>query len=278
MPSTNSQYKLYISPCPNDTFIFEALIKGQIPDFPTGSLRTEFADIERLNQLALQAQADIIKVSFGIMHKLKTNYNLLKTGAALGFGVGPLLISNSPQTPLNEVLKIAIPGENTTANLLFDLYYTHEKTRLAQIWPQGIEKYFIPFAEIATKVAQKQYHAGVLIHEERFTYQQYQLECLADLGDFWEQQFGLPIPLGGIIVRKNLPKQEQIRIEKAIAQSLRIAQKNYPQISDFVRQHAQTMHAEVMRKHINLYVNKYSLELDAQAMQAINLILNLHRG
>lgn len=266
------KYQLYISPCPNDTFIFEALILGQIPSFPTGSFKVEFADIETLNQIALNAQADIIKVSFGVLNKLLHNYQLLQTGAAMGFGVGPLIIGKQEHFPIKSPVKIAIPGENTSANLLFDLYYKEQSTKL----PNHIEKHFIPFSEIAPAVQNGKYDLGILIHEERFTYKQYDLVSLVDLGEFWENKFQLPIPLGAIMIKKTIAKTEKKRIEDGIATSLKLAQAKYPHISEFVKKHAQTMHPNVIRQHINLYVNEYSLKLDKKAQEAIDLITKIH--
>lgn len=272
MNNSQLKYKLYISPCPNDTFIFEALILGKIKGFPVGSLNTQFADIETLNQLALRSEADIIKVSFGIIPQLLNNYNLLQTGSAMGFGVGPLIVSKSTNLPNKSLIKIVLPGKNTTANLLFDLYYREQ----LNAWHGKIEKHFSTFSEIAPAVQKGTYDAGILIHEERFTYQKLGLVVLADLGSFWENKFKLPVPLGAIMAKKSIPETEKLRIEQAIAESLKLAKNQYPYISEFVRKHAQSMHPTVMRQHIDLYVNEYSIKLDEKALKAIELITRIN--
>jgi len=261
---------LGFSPCPNDTFIFDALVNGKID---TGGLEFEviLEDVQTLNDWAKQGRLDISKVSYGVLPHILKDYRVLKTGGALGKGVGPLLIGTSPPSPLQgergahnvsidsliEQHAIAIPGENTTAHFLF-----------SQAFPNAKNKVFLRFDEIEDWVLSGK-GPGVIIHENRFTYQQKGLHKWADLGQIWEQNTGLPIPLGGIVVRKGFPPDKMKALTLGIQQSLAYAQKQYPELSDYIRCHAQEMDMQVMRQHIDLYVNDFSHDMQENGKKAI---------
>ncbi len=251
------------SPCPNDTFIFDALINKKID---TGELEFEAAleDVQTLNQWAKEGKLAITKLSFGVLPLVLNEYSLLNSGSALGIGVGPLLIAN-PASEHEDVVKqaIAIPGENTTANLLFSLKY-----------PEAKNKIFVRYDEVEDFVLSGN-GLGVIIHENRFTYEARGLKKIADLGDYWEAQTGVPIPLGGIVMKKNLPAVMQQTVSDLIRKSIEFSYGNYPTISDYVKVHAQEMDEAVMRKHIDLYVNEYSLDLGEQGHKAVSKLLEV---
>lgn len=273
---------LGFSPCPNDTFIFDALVNGKID---TGGLEFEVVleDVQTLNDWAKQGRLDVSKVSYGVLPLILDKYRVLKAGGALGKGVGPLLVGSTAHTPsplpqqqaspsplrgergahnlsIKDIIqdsKVAIPGENTTAHFLF-----------SQAFPQARNKVFLRFDEIEDWVLSGK-GPGVIIHENRFTYQQKGLYKWADLGHIWEQNTGLPIPLGGIVVRKGFPPDKTEALTLAIQQSLAYAQKQYPELSDYIRCHAQEMDMQVMRQHIDLYVNDFSHDMQENGRKAI---------
>lgn len=250
---------LGFSPCPNDTFIFDALVNNKID---TGGLQFEviLEDVETLNQLALKNTLDVSKISYGVLPLLLNNYLLLNSGSALGSGVGPLLVANN-EINKNEINKytVAIPGEHTTANMLFSLAF-----------PEAINKIFLRYNEIEDFVlSSKDNVAGVIIHENRFTYQQKGLTKIMDLGEYWEQKMNSAIPLGGIVAKRTIDRKILIQADSLIKQSIEFSFTNYPLITDYVRTHSQEMHEEVMRKHIDLYVNDYSLDLGEKGKTAV---------
>lgn len=249
---------LGFSPCPNDTFIFDALVNGAID---TGGLRfdTRLEDVETLNQWAIQGKLHITKLSFAAGLKVAGKYELLNSGSALGRGCGPLLISKNA-VPLDEVknMKIAIPGAFTTANLLFSIAF-----------PEALNKEEMLFSDIEQAVLTGRADAGVIIHENRFTYQQKGLVKLIDLGEFWENKTGQPIPLGGIFIRKDVAADVRAKVDRLIHESLQHAYKQYPVLSPYVKAHAQEMDENVMRQHIDLYVNEYSLDLGEKGKEAV---------
>ena len=252
------------SPCPNDTFIFDALINHKID---TGGLEFEavLEDVQTLNNWAMESRLNITKLSYGVLPLVLDSYTLLDSGGALGKGVGPLLISSKdPQEVKVEEELIAIPGQNTTAHLLFSLKY-----------PRATNKIFVRYDEVENFVARGN-GLGVIIHENRFTYQDKGLQKIADLGDFWEQQNQVPIPLGGIVVKRNIPEAIQKKIERLIKKSIEYAYQNYPELTDYIRSHSQEMSEDVMRKHIDLYVNNYSLSLGSDGRKAVNTLLQVY--
>ncbi len=250
------------SPCPNDTYIFHALVHGLIPcDGLTFTERLE--DVETLNQLALQGALDLTKISFHAFGHLRDRYVLLRSGAALGRGCGPLIVTDGA-TSLEQLRDktIAIPGELTTANLLLQLY------------SGGTDKLLIlPFDQIIDAVRQGRAAAGVIIHESRFTYQQYGLQQLLDLGQWWEEETGYPIPLGGILAKRSLGKERIRQVDQALRRSIEYA-RNYPQeASSYIRQHAQELDETVIRRHIDLYVNDYSINLGKDGLAAVSCLI-----
>lgn len=254
---------LGFSPCPNDTFIFDALVHQKID---TGGLSFDVVleDVETLNQWALEGKLDITKLSFPALFSSLDNYSLLNTGSALGKGVGPLLVKKKDTAISDKEVKdqlIAIPGINTTANLLLSFAY-----------PEATRKEPMLFSEIEDFVARGNAGLGVIIHENRFTYQQKGLDKLADLGEIWEQRMNTPIPLGGIAVNQSVKRSVALKVQELIRQSLTYAFARYPEVSDFVKQHSQTMSEEVMRQHIQLYVNNFSLDLGAEGKKAIEVL------
>jgi len=271
---------LGLSPCPNDTFIFDALVNHKINteglDF---NVRLE--DVETLNQWALQGLLDVSKISYGVLPLVMDRYQLLDAGGALGKGVGPLLISKKPLS-LTEIdtAKIAVPGERTTAHLLFSLAF-----------PSARNKRFMIFSGIEDAVLSGQADCGVIIHENRFTYQRKGLTKLVDLGEFWEKETGAPIPLGGIIFRRDQPaladgtsapgastspEKLAAKVNRLIRKSLEYAFSHYPSLPDYVTTHAQEMDETVMRQHIDLYVNNYSLTLGPDGEKAIQIFLRTY--
>lgn len=254
------------SPCPNDTFIFDALVNNKI-DTEGLEFDTVLEDVQTLNEWALQGKLDFSKISYGVYPLVLNNYNLLKSGGALGKGVGPLLISKRAFENLEEEIKhltIAVPGKNTTAHFLF-----------SQAFPQAKNKQFMIFHEIEEAVLSGKVDAGVIIHENRFTYQQKGLVKLIDLGEYWEKTTGFPIPLGGIIANKRIDESVQKKVEQLIFKSLQYAFERYPLITDYVKQHSQEMSEDVMRQHIDLYVNNYSLDLGEDGMNAVEQMMKV---
>lgn len=254
---------LGFSPCPNDTFIFDALVNGKIDTEGLG-FDVVLEDVETLNQWALEGRLDITKLSFPAFFQSLDYYQLLNAGSALGKGVGPLLISNKESGIKYEEVRdqlILIPGLNTTANLLLSFAYPDAKNKRPML-----------FSAIEDLVLSGLADLGVIIHESRFTYQQKGLVKVADLGEIWEQRMNLPIPLGGIAIRKRIEKDIAVKADSLIRKSLEYAFANYPQVTDYVKQHAQTMREEVMRQHIELYVNNFSIDLGPEGKKAISVL------
>ena len=250
---------LGFSPCPNDTFIFDALVNKKIDTF---GLDFEYvlADVEELNKKAFQQELDITKLSFHAYLFLTEKYTLLNSGSALGQNCGPLLISKNDHT-LKDVdnLTIAVPGEFTTANFLLKFAF-----------PKISSKKIILFSDIEKAVLDEKVDAGVIIHESRFTYAEKGLKKIADLGEYWERVTKQPIPLGGIVAKKNLPEETIFLFNKLIKQSVEFAFANPESSKDFIKANAQELDDEVIKKHIDLYVNKFSLSLGRKGKIAIN--------
>ncbi|MFN8283940.1 MAG: 1,4-dihydroxy-6-naphthoate synthase [Chitinophagales bacterium] len=255
---------LGFSPCPNDTFIFDAMIHHKI-DTEGLEFDIHFADVEQLNQSAFQQKYDITKLSYHAYAYASNHYILLHSGSALGNNCGPLLISKNeiPENKINTA-KICVPGKYTTANFLFSLKY-----------PNAKNKEFIVFSEIENKVLSEEFDAGVIIHENRFTYEQHGLKKIIDLGEFWEQTYKVPIPLGGIAIKRTIDREIQLAVERIIKRSIEFAFDNPDSSKDFVALHSQEMSAEVCQQHINLYVNKYSLELGFDGEYAVNTLYKI---
>lgn len=256
---------LGFSPCPNDTFIFDALVNKKV-DGGEFEFDIFLEDVQTLNQWALEKKLDITKISYGVFPLITDNYDLLDSGGALGKGVGPLLISKK-QISFSDInnCSVAIPGKNTTAHLLFSLAF-----------PEAIKKEFMIFSSIEDAVLNGDVDCGVIIHENRFTYQQKGLVKIIDLGEYWEKETGYPIPLGGIVMSNNHNPEIQKKINALIKQSVEFAFSNYPVLADFVKQHSQEMDEHVMRQHIDLYVNNYSITLGKDGEQAIKKLMEIY--
>lgn len=261
------KFTLGFSPCPNDTFIFDSLVNGALD---TQGLEFEvfLEDVQTLNEWAKAGKLDISKISYGALPLVAKDYAVLASGGALGKGVGPLLIAKEsiPEEQVNEC-EIAIPGENTTANLLFSLAF-----------PMAKHKKYIPFNAIenfALEADNGLKHAGVIIHENRFTYEQKGLKKLMDLGEYWERKTSLPIPLGGIVAKKSIDHSILTKINSLIRESVKRSFEMYPAISPYIKQHAQEMNEDVMKQHIDLYVNNYSIDLGEDGKKAVREFLNI---
>ncbi len=252
------------SPCPNDTFIFDALVNQKI-DTEGIQFDMKLADVEALNKAAIQNELDITKISYGVLPLVLQNYILLNSGSALGSGVGPLLIANEYNNHWNVAEQtIAIPGENTTAHLLFSMAY-----------PTADKKIFLRYDEIESFV-QSGKGLGVIIHENRFTYADKGLFKIIDLGDYWEKQTNAAIPLGCIVIKRTFDSALQQKIDRLIKKSIEYAFENDAVLNDFIQCNAQEMSEEIMRKHINLYVNDYSLSLGEKGLAAVNQLMNVY--
>jgi 1,4-dihydroxy-6-naphthoate synthase len=254
---------LGFSPCPNDTYIFNGLAHGRTPMAGARFSAPLLEDVETLNDWALQGRLDVTKLSFHALGHVLDRYVLLRAGAALGRGCGPLLITGSGDKPVDMAdWRIAVPGAYTTAALLLRLYQ-----------PACANLTVLRFDRIMAAIANGEVDAGVIIHESRFTYQQLGLECVQDLGLWWEQTTGLPIPLGCIAARKTLPEPLRAEIEAAIAASIRWADAHPAEGWSYIREHAQEMEPEVISSHIGLYVNHYSRDLGEEGLHAVRELL-----
>jgi len=265
---------LGFSPCPNDTFIFDALVNKKI-DTEGLDFDVVLEDVQTLNRWAIEGKLDFSKISYGVLPLVLGNYIVLNSGGALGKGVGPLLITADPilsvtnQLPENAL--IAIPGVNTTAHMLFSLAY-----------PQAKNKVFKVFNEIEDFVLVNQSPngepvAGVIIHENRFTYHLKGLHKIVDLGEYWERTTGLPIPLGGIIAKRQQDVELIKKVDRLIQQSVEYAYaNNHDVLADYVKKHSQEMSEDVMRQHIDLYVNNYSIALDEDGKNAVLQLLEVY--
>ncbi len=254
---------LGFSPCPNDCFIFDALVHKKI-DTQGIDFTVVMEDVEALNNRAFKQELDITKLSYHAFLYLTNQYALLNSGSALGFNCGPLLVKKSGHIIDNmNAASIAIPGKYTTANFLLSLAF-----------PKSINKQEILFSEIEQAVLTNKVDAGLLIHENRFTYQDKGLEKIIDLGEFWESLIQSPIPLGGIVVKRTIDPALQKTIDSLIKQSVEFAFANPESCMAFVKEHAQEMSEEVMKKHIALYVNEFSIDLGIVGKKAIQLLIN----
>ncbi len=253
--------KLGFSPCPNDTFMFDAMIHGKI-DTEDLEFEVIMEDVEKLNQLAFAESLDITKLSYHAFAHLTKAYKLLDAGSALGNNCGPILIAKKFLSPteINDSL-IGIPGKMTTANFLLSLTY-----------PEANNKKEMLFSDIEQALLDGEIDAGLIIHENRFTFHEKGLVKLLDCGEYWESTTQLPIPLGGIVVSSKLPLKIQQKVNRVMKKSVEYAFKNPDASKTFVKEHAQEMDEIVMRQHINLYVNDFSLSLGAQGRKAVETL------
>jgi 1,4-dihydroxy-6-naphthoate synthase len=256
-------FTLGFSPCPNDCFIFDALIHKKI-DTQGIDFEVVMEDVEALNNRAFKQELDITKLSYHAFLYVTNHYALLNSGSALGFNCGPLLVKKATAEIQNlDTASIAIPGKYTTANFLLSIAFPNAKNKKELL-----------FSEIENAVLLNKVDAGLLIHENRFTYQEKGLEKIIDLGEFWENLIHAPIPLGGIVVKRNIDNSLQKIIDALIKQSVEFAFSNPESCMPFVKQHAQEMSEEVMKKHIALYVNDFSIDLGNTGKKAIQLLFN----
>lgn len=252
---------LAYSTCPNDTYIFYALAHGKI-DLGNLSFDIALNDVEHLNQEAKKGIIDISKLSFAAIGHLTETYGLLRSGAALGRGCGPLIVARKGKD-LSSLKsgKIAVPGLWTTANLLLSLFLDKNPN----VVPMSFEK-------IMPAVSSGEFDGGVIIHEGRFTYQNHNLECLADLGEWWESETSLPIPLGGIAMRRGISQEIICSVQSQIRKSIEFAHLNASQTADYVKSHAQELSDDVVSQHINLYVNEFSIDIGTEGETAIETL------
>jgi 1,4-dihydroxy-6-naphthoate synthase len=259
---------LAFSPCPNDCFMFDAMVHDRI-DCEGLEFNVTLADIEALNHAAFSGEPDISKLSFHAYAYCADRYVLLDAGSALGRNCGPLLISRRPidraEVERGE-LSIAIPGKYTTANLLCGLAF-----------PAAQNKTEVLFSDIEPALLEGRFEAGVIIHENRFTYQAKGLLKIIDLGEFWETETGAPIPLGGIVVKRSLPDEVKRAVDRVMRRSVEYAFAHRDASLPYVRAHAQEMSEEVMYQHIDLYVNDYSVDLGEQGRRAVQLLFDRAR-
>lgn len=258
---------LGFSPCPNDTFIFDAMVHGRID---TEGLNFDhfLADIEELNKRAFSGDVDITKISFYAYAYTAQNYLILDSGSALGHKNGPLVISKRKLIPSELInARIAIPGKFTTANLLFSIF-----------WPEAINKTEYLFSDIEEALLKEEVDAGLIIHENRFTYHKKGLNKIADMGERWEKLTGLPIPLGTIVINRRIPSEIALKVNRIINRSLEFAYNDSLASYDFILSNAQEMESTVMNKHIKLFVNKFTSNLGRDGKKAIRELYRIARG
>jgi len=252
------RYSIGFSPCPNDTFIFDAMLHGKVD---TEGLEFEvfMEDVEALNRRAFAGELAVTKLSYHAFAHLTEQYALLDAGSALGNNCGPLLIAKKQLTEAEvNAARIAIPGKMTTANFL-----------LSMAFPAAENKTEVLFSDVEDAVLDNRADAGLIIHENRFTYQQKGLVKIMDLGEHWEQTTGLPIPLGGIVVHRSLPAEDQAKINRVMRRSVEYAFAHPAEVMPFVRAHAQAMEDAVMQAHIDLYVSPFTVDLGTRGRAAI---------
>ena len=254
---------LHISPCPNDTFAFDAIINRRIDhDF---DLAVEYHDIEELNEGVLRGEPDISKISYAVYPLVKERYALLDSGSALGRGNGQLLVRRKGET--SPIRKVLAPGKNTTATALLRRYF-----------PEIEEVEQRLFSEIAEAVERGEADAGVLIHEGRFVYERRNLELVADLGKLWESETNMPLPLGAIIVKREIAENIISKFDNLLSKSVRFALENPNLSREFVKEHAQELEDDVIEKHISLFVNDYTISLGEEGRRAVERLLETENG
>jgi len=247
--------------------MFDALINKRIHAEGLSFL-LELADIEKLNRHALEGEFDILKISYALYSQVSANYQILNSGSALGYANGPLLISKAKIYPDEvEHLHVAIPGANTTANLLLTIAYPNVKKKTEYL-----------FSDIEEVVLSGETDAGLLIHENRFTYEAKGLKKIVDLGSWWEEQTKMPVPLGGIMVKRSLPQKIKETINRVLSNSISYAMEHPNEAMGFIREHAQSMQQDVIYRHIDLYVNEYSIDLGEKGRKAIECLFEKVTG
>jgi 5,8-dihydroxy-2-naphthoate synthase len=260
---------LGFSPCPNDCFMFDAIVNRRI-DLEGLEFSVRLADVEALNEAAFAGETDVTKLSYHAYAYCTADYVLLDAGSALGRSCGPLLISKrevSQREIAKGGLRIAIPGKYTTANFLLGLAF-----------PNARDKTSLLFSAIEPALLNGEFDAGLIIHENRFTYEAKGLKKIVDLGEFWEAETGAPIPLGGIVIKRRLPDAVKQSVNRVLRRSVEYAFANRQASLPLVREHAQEMSEDVMYRHIDLYVNEYSVDLGGEGRRAVQLLFDRARA
>ncbi len=251
--------KVGFSFCPNDTFIFYALSKGKTC---LGEVTPVMADVEELNRMIIKGELDVSKISIGVLPEVKDRYVLLECGGAFSDGEAPVVVSVSALS-VDSISRLAIPGFHTTAWCMYRKFFG--------VPSEVVEK---RYDLIIPAVLNGEVDAGILIHEGRFTYTEYGLNLVADLGEIWKERFGnLPVPLGGVVLKRDLLDLKG-QVEAAIRESIAYSEKHLDEVIPFIKQHAQELSDEVIRKHIKVFVNNYTLRLDDKAKRAIDLLVS----
>lgn len=255
------------SPCPNDTYIFRALSRGDI-QLPGYTVRTELMDVESLNQAAMNREFDVTKLSFYAWLMVAAHYRLLDVGTAMGYGCGPVVVSRRP-VALSDLpdCRVALPGKWTTAHLLFRLWE-----------PRAAQRVFTTYDQVLPMVETGRADCAVIIHETRFTYAQAGFRTVVDLGQWWQQETGLPIPLGCIAAKKSLPEAVVEQVAAAIGQSLRAAHADPQACLSYMQENAREMETEVLWRHVHTFVNDFSLSLGESGQRAIETLAQRARS
>ena len=248
-----------ISTCPNDTYIFAPMLTGLVPSEYEFDLFMD--DVQILNRMAIDGARDILKVSYGVIPEIIEEYAVLKSGGALGFGCGPLLVAGSPKD-IREIKSVAIPGENTSAFLFFRHFFGDD-----------FEFHELRFDHIMPAVKTGQVDAGLVIHEGRFVYERMGLTKLCDLGTLWEEQYNAPIPLGAIVLKRELIREAD-RLNELIRESISYSENKYDDVKPFIQEHAAELDDETILAHIDLYVNEYSKDLSS-AVSRLSEVLGI---
>jgi 1,4-dihydroxy-6-naphthoate synthase len=257
--------KIGISPCPNDTFIFHALLKNLI-DVGTFEFETTFADVQSLNEGAQAGDFDIAKISYGNLWNVQGRYGLLYSGGAMGYGCGPLLLSTKSNS-LDPNIPVGVPGENTTANALLRFWATGESVTY--------KAEYAVFDELYQDLLKGDRIQSLVIHENRFTYEQDGLHLICDLGEYWEKKTEAPIPLGGIVIRRDLGTDVARQVDGLIQRSVEFAWNNPENSKSFIKEHAQETEERVVKSHIGLYVNDFSAHMGEKGKVAIKRLQQL---
>lgn len=259
-----SKIRLNFSTCPNDTFMFDALVNGKI-DCKGVSFDYYMCDIEELNNIAISSDVDVTKLSYAAYPLIKDRYKLLRAGSALGYGSGPLLVSKHKIYPdeLKDIV-VGLPGEHTTASKLLNIFF-----------PEIHSKKYYLFSDVSTAILDGEIDAGVLIHEERFSYKDKGLSLVADLGEEWDRHFHLPIPLGAIAVNRTVSSDLQLVINDLISESIKFAFANPLSSREFVKCHARELSDETINSHIDMFVNKFSLDVGEEGRESVKNLINI---
>lgn len=251
------------SPCPNDVFILSGFLENKIQ--PPFEITFTFADIETLNELALEGKYPVVKASFAIYPLICEDYQILSCGSALGFGVGPILISREDIKPDEDFSekRIALPGKHTTAHFLYDFFF----------YGKG-KKMFLFYHEVIPALLDKKADLGVLIHEGRFVYQKYGLKLISDLGELWERKTEAPLPLGGFFIKRNLSDEMKKEILRCLRKSLQYAWEHKEEVYPLLKKYAQELDKEVIFRHVETYVNRFTLRLEEEALEGLKIFMN----